>query len=101
MIQIKTLPNGLHVITNRENYDAIFINEDDHIRLEVYNPFLIDFFFNKCGFSNSYKDFYHKNDNNLISQHWLMFNPGSDIDTIIKAFNIRTENNFNFGKINC
>ena len=101
MIQIKTLPNGLHVITNRENYDAIFINEDDHIRLEVYNPFLIDFFFNKCRFSNSYKDFYHKDDNNLISQHWLMFNPGSDIDTIIKAFNIRTENNFNFGKINC
>lgn len=30
-----------------------------------------------------------------------MFNPGSDIDTIIKAFNIRTENNFTFGKVNC
>lgn len=66
MIQTKILPNGLHLITNRENYDAIFVNEDEHIRLEVYNLFLVDFLFNKCGFANSYKDFYHKDDNNII-----------------------------------
>ena len=101
MIQTKTLPNGFHLITNRENYDAIFVNEDDHIRLEVYNPFLVDFLFNKCGFPNSYKDSHHQDDNNIISQHWLMFNYGLDIDTIIKVFNIRTENNFTFGKVNC
>ena len=96
-IKLEILPNGLHKVIDRAGYDAIFVRESDHIRLEVYHKALIKKFFIDHDLVNHYAESM-KIDPSEAKQHWLLLKPGNLKELQNKFTNV-CQNLFKFGAI--
>lgn len=96
-IKLQTLENGLHKVIDRAGYDAIFVRESDHIRLEVYHKILVKKFFNELGLPNHYAESM-KIDPSEATQHWLLFKP-ENLNGLQTKFTDACQNLFKFGAI--
>lgn len=96
-IKLQTLENGLHKVIDRAGYDAIFVREFDHIRLEVYHKTLIKKFFIDLGLVNHYAESMGI-DPSKANQYWLFLKPGNLKELQTKFADV-CQNLFKFGII--